>query len=710
MAEVELPKHARLVISNNEQVEILCQYVESEKSFIIFDIETGGLDWWNKETSIVGVGFGFFRDRAVYSFYLPSCFGLPDRIAQKLYCGVPKIGANIKFDSHFIHARYNLRLNPLHDIQVVARLLRTQYESVALDSLMDYEFQAEHIEWKELQAWCRANKIKCSSTYVEPGAYIKVPPDILGKYCCSDIYWTTVLYLKYAHELKNNAKLLSLYNNVERSLLYSVIAVEEAGVKVDIDYLKSLQIATTDEIERRRAKVFELVGKQFDIDSNPALKEVFVAKGVKSELRTRKKIENGKQVRVETESYDAACIEKQAKQFPFIDELLAYRYASKIKATYVDQILGVAVNKPLIFTSLRQESARTGRFGCSNPPLQTLPRETKDTKDYSIRRAILPKYNSVLLTVDLKQIEYCLLAHFSKDPELLKIFRAGLDFHGAVAAKLFDVPADQVTKEQRSVSKTFSFAQLYGSGIDNLVVKTGVPRQRCQQLIKQYNDTFPGVLDFKNAVERYVKANGGIDNPFGRHRAIPCDLSYTGVNSLIQGTAADMIKIAMIRVVRELSNLRSRLLFSVHDELVVNWHMLDGMSVVDTIIKSMTTFERNGKSLFSVPIEAEASICISNWAEKKAIGLLEAGDIHFFNWYGYEVIEDRLKNIGSKWLKLMYETSVEANRRKKTEYLCDVESLLEVGADDTTIAGVAAKYCGGTAFDLCEVQGGSACL
>lgn len=683
----KLPEHVCCVVQTEEDKARMLSFLQEEKRFLTFDLETEGLDWWREGTRIVGCGFGVFKDGKVYTFYLPIlATGIPPDLLAILSSPVVKVGANIKFDCHWVSAKHKTAVFPLHDIQVMARLLRTAAKSVSLDSLMDLEYSAPHSEWEELQAWARQHKYKCNERYVDPRLYTDAPVDLLGRYCCADVYWTTLLFLQYSFEIKKKPKLLALYNAIEKPLLSTVIGVEETGIKVDLEYLEGLSKRLEAGIGEAKNKCFELVGKAFDLSSVPQLREIFIARGIKPENRVRKKVDKeGNQVKVETPSFDEACISKYGGKDPFITELLKYKYFLKLKSTYVDRLL--SRKSKFIYTSLNQETARTGRFGCKDPPLQTLPRESADLKDFSIRRAIVPRVNSAILSVDLKQIEYCLLAHFSNDPALIEIFKSKQDFHAAVASKLFDVGIDSISKEQRNVAKTFNFAQLYGSGLDNLALKTGIPIKKCKQLVNQYASTFRGVADFKELVYSRCVEQQGVRNPFGRFRHIPRDMARIAVNTLIQGTAADMLKIAMIRVHKLLASMRSRILFPVHDELDINWHFLDG-DIIEPVVKCMTEFSVGDKPMFRVPIEADASICYDNWANKSEPDLQKLGDIHFFKGKRQEEL---LGNIPHSLAGVV--RGLDLPDKEAIELICNIQDDLERGlAESETLERLGVLY------------------
>ena len=622
--KMKLPEHKHVLVQTDAQLGQVINDL-SEAKYISFDIETNGLEWW-KDVPIVGMGIGALVSKELLrTYYIPTGhqqgpnLKLPKTLKALLANGAPKIGANIKFDSHFMWHRHGFYLHPVHDIQVLARLLRTDARSVALDTLMKAEFKAEHTEWKELQAWARKQKIKTGGGYVQGGQWHRVPQELLGRYCGKDVYWTLLLFFRFWYEIQKQPKLLKLYTAIEAPLLHAVMEMEEVGVAIDYQYLIVLKAKLVERAKDLSKTIYEQAGKIFDIASAAQLKEVLLAQKIKPQNRVRRKVQNGKEVRTESASFDKLALESYKDSSPLVRAILNWRQTTKFQTSYVDAIFAklliedVMYQAPRLHFSLKQEQARTGRMSASEPNIQNLPRDNEEDeflKEFSIRHAFLPTApHCVLLSIDFANIELRLLAHFSKDPELIKIFKSGGDFHGTVA---------EVIGKSRAISKTFNFASLYGSGIKNLALKTGVSEAACEEIIEKYDQTFTAVAPFKRGLQRWTEKNGCVENPFGRKRVLGREFPYRAVNTLIQGTAADILKVAILRVSKYLRFMRSKLLFPVHDELVIDWDLRDGY-IVPQLTKLMCTFEKNGQPLFRVPIEVEAKVSYRHWGEKKAL-------------------------------------------------------------------------------------------
>jgi hypothetical protein len=295
-----------------------------------------------------------------------------------------------------------------------------------------------------------------------------------------------------------------------------------------------------------------------------------------------------------------------------------------------------------------------------------------------------------LVSIDYSNIEYRLLAHFCKDAALLKIFEDGEDFHGSVAKRL---------KIKRDVAKTFNFAQLYGSGVKHLADKTGVSEDRCRSIIATYNRMYPGVSSFKKSVSKYAEAHGGIRNPFGRWRVIPIEMSYIAVNTLIQGTAADILKIALTRVDDFLSDKLSKLLFPVHDEIVINWKKADG-DIITPIVGLMETFEGRDKPFFGVPISADVSISELDWGTKKELGFRDYLEVIFSADTEESAIIHRFKTEKHKreWWDWFGKTFTDVPKdqglmRETMMFLTKVEGLIDGGISEKEFSEFIKTFC-----------------
>src|SRR3972149_8549533 len=623
-------KHIHTSIDHVDDLKDILNVI-SNQSIVSFDLETEGLIWWG-DNKIVGIGLGYYdKLNTLYTYYLPllhrkklssknlSQENLNYKETLELLSKVMsnssiyKVGANIKFDAHFIEAA-GYKLQPLHDVQVMARLLRTDYITVGLDKLVEKEFDSKHEEWQELQAWGRKAKVSITQKEVEEYAFAKAPIDIVSRYCGKDVYWTLRLFLKYVKELNHpkNKPLLNLYKFVEKPLIEAVKVMETNGIRLDIGYLQSVSPLLEEEIRNLEQKIYDKAGKVFNVNSNLALKELFKSIGLKPEFRRRKKLDG---TREETPSYDGTTLEHAQDSFPIVKDILEYRDRVKILGTYVKPLLAAG---EFTHPSIKAEAARTGRM--SMGIFNTLKRVDKDDEkdSYTIRKAIIPLGDDCqLVSIDYGGIEYRLLAHFSNEPALVKLFNEGGDFHQYIADLL---------GVKRSVGKTFNFAKLYGASAASLSAKLKISLAKVKKIIAEYEIKIPNLPEFSSKVTVYCIQHGGIRNPFGRWRTIPKSLAYIATNSLIQSTAADILKIAINRAHKFLVDKQSKLLFPVHDELVINWHKCDG-DIITPIIQRMEGFVLDNKPMFRVPITVSVGVCNGSWANKKEVGFKEMLEI-----------------------------------------------------------------------------------
>jgi len=588
-----------------------------------FDTETDGLFWWDGDRP-VGLGIGVIEDGQISTWYLPTLGDstYPETIVHLLESpSIMKIGANIRFDAHMMAAR-GVGVSPLEDIQILARLLRTTYQRVGLDALIKQEFGRIHKTWEILIAWCRKAQLGVTHKHVPRGAYRNVPPEVLGRYCGEDVYWTLLLWRKYRALLEKDPKLLKLYEAVEMPLIPAIIAMEDAGIRVDRPYLEEIKEKLIQMQTRLEVQIYEIAGRVFDLRSVRQVSEILQERGVKPEWRRRKR----GQETLETPSMDKRVLEKYT-HLPLVSSILRYRTVSILLRTFVEGMLSRSDADGRLHTSLRQEAARTGRMGAAEPNLMNLPREDEEDpvrKEFSIRKAVLPlSKESVLLALDLNQVEYRLLANFSREEKLLQAYKRGSDLHTLTASKLFKISENQVSKEQRAIGKKFNFAQVYGASPTALAEQCKIGLDDAETYCERYTEEFPGVMTFKEKVERWCGRQGGVRNLFGRWREIPWNLKYRAVNTLIQGTAADILKIALVRIHKFLLGRRSKLLFPVHDEVVIDYDWRDG-AIFNELINAMTTFcSKEGRQLFLVPLDVDITVCHENWAKKAELDLAE---------------------------------------------------------------------------------------
>ncbi len=418
--------------------------------------------------------------------------------------------------------------------------------------------------------------------------------------------------------LKANASLWSLYNEVELPLVPVLRAMEQAGVRFDVDLLKQAENELTSELNALEQDIYALAGKTFNINSPRQVGEVLF---VDMELdKKAKKSKNGQF------STSEEVLQALTDKHPIVNKILEQRELKKLISTYISALPSY-INKETgkIHTTYNQTVTATGRLSSANPNLQNLP--IRSERGQLIRRAVIPDEGCLFLSADYSQIELRLMAHFSQDEHLLAAFRNGQDVHAATAAKIFGVPIEEVTKDQRRRAKTANFGIIYGISAFGLSQQLGCSRAEAKALIDGYFAAFPQVIDFIERQKQFAREHGYVETLFGRRRYLPDINSHNAnvrsfaernaVNSPIQGTAADIIKMAMVAIAKRLSSYglsnyggsKPQMILQIHDELCFN--VPEQMAEE---VKSMVVSEMQNVVHLTVPLIAEAGYG-KNWLE-----------------------------------------------------------------------------------------------
>jgi DNA polymerase-1 len=397
----------------------------------------------------------------------------------------------------------------------------------------------------------------------------EVPVACARDYACerSDVVWR--LRERFEPQL-DELQLARLFHDIEMPLVEVLAEMEWQGITIDVDWFASLKERFERERRRVESEIYATAGEEFNINSNPKLREILFDK---LQLPVLKKTATGA-------STDASVLQQLAEEghrLPVL--LLEYREIAKLESTYIDALpLYVHPTTRRVHTSFSQTTAATGRLSSSDPNLQNIPIRRELGRD--IRRGFIPRSGWVLVSADYSQIELRLLAHLSGDPAFVEAFRAGGDIHRQTAALIFDVPLDAVTKEMRARAKTINFATIYGQGPHALSRQLGIAHAEAKEFIERYFERFARVREYLDSMVAFARQHGYVQTIFNRRRYIPelRDRNFnirafgerTAANSPIQGSAADLIKAAMIRIHRALpaAGLDAKMLLQVHDELV----------------------------------------------------------------------------------------------------------------------------------------------
>ena len=440
----------------------------------------------------------------------------------------------------------------------------------------------------------------------------QVPIECARDYSCEDADMTLRLRQLFEPQL-DALQLTALFRDVEMPLVDTLAEMEWTGIAIDVAWFAKLKERFERERKRVELEIYDVAGEEFNINSNPKLREILFEK---LQLPILKKTQTGP-------STDASVLQQLADDgHPLPVLLMEFRELSKLESTYVDALPTYV--HPLthrVHTSFNQTTAATGRLASNEPNLQNIPIRRELGRD--VRRGFVPAAGSKLLAADYSQIELRLLAHLSDDPAFVHAFRSGDDIHRQTAARIFDVPIDQVTKEMRARAKTINFATIYGQGPHALSRQLKITHAEAKEFIERYFARFSRVREYLDSMVEFAREHGYVQTIFNRRRYIPelRDRNFnirafgerTAANSPIQGSAADLIKIAMIRIHAALAarGLRGKMLLQVHDELVFEVPN-DEMDAVTELVR----VEMEHAADLSVPLVVDVGVG-DNWLATK---------------------------------------------------------------------------------------------
>lgn len=515
--------------------------------------------------------------------------------------GIKKFGHNVKYDLEALR-RAGIDLAPLSfDSMIASYVLHPAGRSHSLDNLAFVEFRHQMVPISDLIGPRGARQLSMAD----------VDESRVADYAAEDADFTLRLSLKLAKELQEEG-LDGLMRDIEMPLVGVLASMEEAGVKIDASFLNKMSKQLGADIGKLEKKIFKETGEAFNIASPQQLKEVLFGKlglSTKGIGKTKTGF-----------STAAGQLEKMLDMHPAIPLIMEHRELSKLKNTYLDALPRL-VNKETgrVHTSFNQTVASTGRLSSSDPNLQNIPMRTELGR--SIRKAFIAEPGFTLMAADYSQIELRVAADLSGDKRLLQIFKEGKDIHTSTAAFVHQIPESKVTPEIRRTAKEVNFGILYGMGARGLSQRTGMPFARAQEFIERYFEQFSGVRDYIDENIALARSRGFVETKFGRRLRIPdIDSGMAQVraaserlatNMPIQGTAADIMKMAMIAIHAGLPNIspKSRMLMQVHDELVFEAPEKDVKKVSEFVRETMESAAK-----LRVPLVAEVHSG-KNWQE-----------------------------------------------------------------------------------------------
>lgn len=435
----------------------------------------------------------------------------------------------------------------------------------------------------------------------------EIPENIL-KYACYNAYVAYKAKDALTEKLKET-EMLDIYNNVEIPLTYALYDMEQAGIMVAADKLKEYGERLKTGIDALEKDIYAEAGHEFNINSPKQLGEILFGE---MQLPGGKKTKTGY-------STSASVLEKLEPDYPFVSKILEYRQLTKLKSTYADGLAVYIGEDNRIHSKFNQTITATGRISSTEPNLQNIP--VRMPLGREIRKVFIPKEGCVFIDADYSQIELRILAHMSDDKNLIDAYNHSKDIHAATASLVFHVPLEEVTKEQRSNAKAVNFGIVYGISSFGLSNDLSISRKEAEQYIKDYFISYPGIKNYLDNSVKEAKEKGYSVTMFGRRRPIPELTSgnfmqrqfgeRVAMNSPIQGSAADIMKIAMINVAKELKekDLKSKIVLQVHDELLIEAYENEVEQVKDILKRNMEQAAN-----LNVPLDVDVQVG-NNWDE-----------------------------------------------------------------------------------------------
>lgn len=554
------------------------------------------------KAELIGIGFS---TESKHAWYVPvkGHLGL-----ERVLTGLKELsknnqlsffGHNIKYDS-LVLSNYNIEISAISfDTMLASYLLNSHSRQHSLDHLM-------------LELFGKA-KMPLNIVLGKGKSALKLseaPPELLTNYCCEAVDYISRIKEILAPQL-HERKLYHVLANIELPLLHVLAKMERYGIYLDVPYLNKMSGEFSRQLAEMEKVIYEMAGETFNINSPKQLSEILFTKmGIKAPKKTATGL-----------STNADVLESLSANYPIAGKIIEYRVAEKLRSTYIDALpLEVNPKTHRLHCTFNQSVAATGRLSCQNPNLQNIPIRTETGR--KIRGAFRPeKDNWSLIAGDYSQIELRLLAHLSDDPALIEAFQTNQDIHTLTAAYIFNIPLDKVTKEQRYGAKAVNFGVIYGQQAFGLSQELGIGVKEASAFIEAYFKRYNRVRDFVEYCKEKTRQTGRATTLLGRERLIPEISSKNGmlraaaerlaVNTPLQGTAADLIKMAMLQIDQKLQKLKceAAMILQVHDELVFEVPDKE-INIIEPIVRETM------QGVFSLKVPLIVDIIVGkNWAE-----------------------------------------------------------------------------------------------
>jgi DNA polymerase-1 len=576
--------------------------------YFAFDTETTSLDYM--AARVVGVSVCCVAGEAAYIPFGHDYLGAPEQLDQDYVlaelkpiledASIKKLGQNLKYDRNVL-INHGITLEGIeHDTMIESYVLNSTGSRHDMDTLAEKYLGRTTIHFQDI-AGKGAKQLTFNQIDLEKAA----------PYAAEDADITLQLHEALFPQLEAETGLLSVYSDIDKPLVSVLSNIERRGAKVDAHKLAQQSQELAIRIDELEKEAYDLAGEEFNLSSPKQLQAIFFEK---LELPIIKKTPKGQPSTAEP------VLQELALDYPLPKLILEHRSLAKLKSTYTDklpQLINAGTGR--IHTSYHQAVTATGRLSSSDPNLQNIPIRTAEGR--RIRHAFVAENGYKLIAADYSQIELRIMAHLSQDKGLLDAFAHGEDVHKATAAEVFDVAVNEVSDDQRRKAKAINFGLIYGMSAFGLAKQIKVARGEAQQYIDRYFERYPGVLDYMDRIREQAHKDGFVETVFGRRLYLP-DINArnkmmqqaaerTAINAPMQGTAADIIKLAMINVEKALNtaDVNAQMIMQVHDELIVEVAEPDVEQVAALLEKEMMDAAK-----LDVPLIVEAGIG-DNWDE-----------------------------------------------------------------------------------------------
>ena len=582
----------------------------NEKSLIAVDTETSSLN--PLEANLIGISFSYAPNKA---FYIPLAHkkikGLKKEIVIKKIKpiledpSIKKVGQNIKYD--FIILKNNgIEVEPMEDTMLLSDTLDAGNNRHNMDLLSEIHLGHKTISYKELVGTGK-KQLNFSDINLEEAT----------KYAAEDADVTLRLY-NHLLDRVNSEKLYNIYDVFEKPMIKLLSKLEINGIKVDDIYLKKLSKKFEEKLKKMEKKIYIISGKEFNIGSPKQLGEI-----IYNDLKIAK-LKKTKKGSLATSAKILEDLALTGHEFPNL--ILEWRQISKLKSTYTDALQD-HINKKTkrVHTSFLLAATNTGRLASSDPNLQNIPIKTIDGKE--IRKAFIAEKDNILISADYNQIEMRILADMADVKELKKAFKDNQDIHSLTASQVFGIPINKVSDDYRRKAKAINFGIIYGITQYGLAKQIAVSNQEALDFINAYFKKFPEIKEYMNSTIKVCRKQGYVTNIFGRriHLRGINDKNFSvrsfqeraAINAPIQGSAADIIRLAMIKIdkiLEEDKKNKVKMLLQIHDELIFECYQKDEVKIKKIIKDAMESISTSDHHMFSIPLEVSINSG-NNWGE-----------------------------------------------------------------------------------------------